>query len=760
MAKNISKMIKEELQQELDEWEVVYSSSDTVKELRSTLAQVRKERAPPSKEPDQTQGLSGLNKSQLIARCKALNIQLTGNEVNGVLIQRIKAQVASTSEPKGSDVFNIGKHQGKTYRHIRTVYSEYCAWAETTLSESGDSCHWELKRFGRYMSRPLSPEPIPLSPKESPKVKKEQSKDSKTEALQAEVLEMRTQIKDLDQRLRQNCQQAGQFFNRPNGSGSVEPDGRRCRTCPQVDTPPTGDTGDTRLKVGRDCILDRGQGAAKRLNESAKHIILKGFVAAFLFFGDLWSVVSKGNRFGFVEICCSPNSRLTSECLRRGGSAYRMNLANGYNLTSLQDVTRAIQWIETHKPKEAWISLPCGPWSAMQNLNQRTPEQIARLNAKRKVSKRMIRLMVTIIKALISVGSKPVFEWPLRCSGWSLNEMKPILQLLPYRSRVDGCQFGMKTIDTDEVILKSWRLQCCTQEQALRVNKTCQGNHEHAPIEGSARVNATSYYPQPMVKKWMADMFKEQVNQAQRAKTRLESMHRTDVDEEIFALGKDTLVNPSPEEIEIIDQKILKIHRNAAHCSSKNLARVLKEDNAPEWVIQRALNLKCDFCLKHQQPEVKPPVSLNYEVRLWHTVGIDNAELEFSGRTVTFMLLEEEASGFCVPKVLFERPNNKHRNPTAQEVTDGFAEARLSHYPKPCRVKTDLKGPFNQQSFGSICHQMTSNTTRQPETRVSNSEEWKEQYRLLKGSQLSWQVNFQMLLASKFLHQLAVLIMS
>ena len=104
----------------------------------------------------------------------------------------------------------------------------------------------------------------------------------------------------------------------------------------------------------------------------------------------------------------------------------------------------------------------------MQNLNQRTPEQCARLLEKRKKSKRMIRLMVEIVKALIDFDCKPVFEWPLRCSGWSLKELQPILKLLPYRSRVDGCQFGMKTIDTTETILKSWRLQCATLEQSLR----------------------------------------------------------------------------------------------------------------------------------------------------------------------------------------------------------------------------------------------------------------------------------------------------
>jgi hypothetical protein len=58
------------------------------------------------------------------------------------------------------------------------------------------------------------------------------------------------------------------------------------------------------------------------------------------------------------------------------------------------------------------------------------------------------------------------------------------------------------------------------------------------------------------------------------------------------------------------------------------------------------------------------------------------------------MLLEEEASGFCVPKVLFERANGTHRNPTAQEVTDAFADTWLSHYPKPVRVKTDPEGAF------------------------------------------------------------------
>jgi len=63
------------------------------------------------------------------------------------------------------------------------------------------------------------------------------------------------------------------------------------------------------------------------------------------------------------------------------------------------------------------------------------------------------------------------------------------------------------------------------------------------------------------------------------------------------------------------------------------------------------------------------------------------------------MMFEEEASGFIVPRVLFERKTNSHRNPTAQEVTDAFAETWLAHYPKPVRVKTYPEGAFQSNDF-------------------------------------------------------------
>ena len=307
--------------------------------------------------------------------------------------------------------------------------------------------------------------------------------------------------------------------------------------------------------------------------------------------------------------------------------------------------------------------------------------------------------MVEIVHTLVEVGSKPVFEWPLRCSGWALPELQPILKVMPFKCRVDGCQYGMRTIDTNEVILKSWRIQCTTQEQACRIAKTCDGSHLHAPIEGGDRVNATSYYPLPMVKKWIHEMLKQPF--PLESKNKLLCLHDTTDEHTVFAkLPKEDLsLDKDPKFLSRIDAMLHKIHRNSAHCHNRTLARVLKEDQAPDWIVQRALNFKCEECERHKLPDYRPPVSLNYETKLWHSVGIDNAEITIQDKVVTFMLMEEEACGYCVPKVLFERPTGSHRNPTAQEVTDAFAEMWLGHFPKPVRVKTDPEGAFQSTEF-------------------------------------------------------------
>ena len=421
---------------------------------------------------------------------------------------------------------------------------------------------------------------------------------------------------------------------------------------------------------------------------------------------DYLALVS-ADRYDFVEVCCSPNSELTATCINYGGKAYRINLANGFDMSTRRGCDAAKAWIRKHRPKEGWISLPCTPWSPMQNVTPMTPEREVKLASQRKHARHMIRLTIELVEVMVEVGCDPAWEWPLRASSWKLPEMEKLLELLPHKSRPDGCAFNMRAVDRpDSFILKSWRVQCRTAEQADRINIQCQGNHIHIPLEGSVRVNASSYYPKQMAVRFIRPMLRPP--DMKDVCRRLLALDCEPVEMTINAVGKETTESTEPSKVEKDRIMVLltKIHRNSAHCSNRNLARVLKDDGAPEWVIQLATDFKCDTCLCHTRPQIKPVASLSYETRLWHCVSVDQAELERSNSVVQFQLYHEKASGLCVPYVFFEREKGEHRNVTGQEVTDAFAEVWLSHYPKPARVVTDPEGAFQSAEFRDF---LTSN---------------------------------------------------
>ena len=422
---------------------------------------------------------------------------------------------------------------------------------------------------------------------------------------------------------------------------------------------------------------------------------------------NAWGSLVNQDREDFWEICCRADSTATAEVQKLGGVARRINYEQGFDLSTRSAIDKAIALAHVHRPREALVSLPCTPWSTQQNANQRTPEQRERLFHKRKDAKRMIRLVLELVKVLVSHGCKIAWEQPLRASSWQLEEYQELFKMCPYSCRVDGCFYGMRTIDTGELVLKSWRFQCSTQEQCDRIKAKCHGNHVHAPIVGSKRTAATSYYPKSLCRKYARGVMNFS-NLTANLSTRLTA---AETNEDVLVANKTKTLaagrsqpgvperEPDKKETEKALQMPHRIHRNAAHCSNAVLARTLRDDGAPKWVIKLAESLECEFCLAHQRPGIKPPVSLNHETRLWHRVNLDNAELERTDSVVTFMLMSEAASQKLVPHVLFERPKDEHRNPTAQEVTDAFAQGYLAHFPKPKTVRTDPEGAFQSAVF-------------------------------------------------------------
>lgn len=102
-------------------------------------------------------------------------------------------------------------------------------------------------------------------------------------------------------------------------------------------------------------------------------------------YSQQWQSLVKHDRIFLVELACYPDSVLSSEVERRYGKSSAVRLAewNGANLETLEGVDYAIRTIHLLKPVHLWIACECGPFSPLQHINKRTPEQCANLEEKR-----------------------------------------------------------------------------------------------------------------------------------------------------------------------------------------------------------------------------------------------------------------------------------------------------------------------------------------------------------------------------------------
>ena len=82
-----------------------------------------------------------------------------------------------------------------------------------------------------------------------------------------------------------------------------------------------------------------------------------------------------------MELACYEDSVLSGEVEKRFGvgSSIRLSDWNGANLETPEGVQFAIKMLRKHRPVHLWISCVCGPFSPLQRLNQRNPQQVEQL---------------------------------------------------------------------------------------------------------------------------------------------------------------------------------------------------------------------------------------------------------------------------------------------------------------------------------------------------------------------------------------------
>ena len=97
---------------------------------------------------------------------------------------------------------------------------------------------------------------------------------------------------------------------------------------------------------------------------------------------------------------------------------------NGADLETEEGVQFAIKMLRQHRPVHLWISCECGPYSPLQRLNQRNPQQVQQLHDKQQRGRRQYQGALRVADEAFRLKTEVHWELSQRCEAWSLPEIR------------------------------------------------------------------------------------------------------------------------------------------------------------------------------------------------------------------------------------------------------------------------------------------------------------------------------------------------
>ena len=197
------------------------------------------------------------------------------------------------------------------------------------------------------------------------------------------------------------------------------------------------------------------------------------------------------------EFCCSKDSTLGEVNMRRGINHFRLS-AEVCNMADDTEVNSLIQIMEQFPGADIFGSIPCGPWSVWQRINQKQYGKKFRkvLKKQRDVSMKILRNYIRCAEVILKNGGHCAFEWPKGCDGWKIPELMAFCKKHSlFVAEPQGCALGLKDANGTPH-LKSWWIATSNWKLAMNLdNKRCTHPPEfkHAPLEGSATKKSAFY---------------------------------------------------------------------------------------------------------------------------------------------------------------------------------------------------------------------------------------------------------------------------
>ncbi|CAK9043452.1 unnamed protein product [Durusdinium trenchii] len=288
-----------------------------------------------------------------------------------------------------------------------------------------------------------------------------------------------------------------------------------------------------------------------------------------------------------------------------------------YNIATSKGVQEIKNMITRWKPKLTWFSLPCGPFSPIQELfNEKDDLAKAKSMERKQKAKKMIKNGLDIATHQLQQGRDVAWEWPSNNRGWNLQLVRQLWSRLEqtgdlHCGHANGCAFGLREEKSGLPIRKPWLIKTTSKVVARAVSRTCPGTavhpHHQECIGGSVARNS-GFYPSAL-----CDVIFKAVKE----------MNIAEANGVIPACAYPPL---NEKEKRGVLHMLERLHKKTGHPSNAALSSCLRHRGAHPEVIQLASKHICPECQELRAAPLHPASSLEKSETLWETLVIHGLE--------------------------------------------------------------------------------------------------------------------------------------
>ena len=485
----------------------------------------------------------------------------------------------------------------------------------------------------------------------------------------------------------------------------------------------TGVTEEPCKAGGKPCCHKLNSGQGRHLGRCSDRLI-----------PDTLQSLALYNRVALLEIACSQDSVLTKTMHDLTGSektAQRMSLWNSFDLSTNDGVHAILDKIDVENPMHVWLSMECGPYSVMQNINQRNDEQRLQLENKRKQVLKQYVGGAIVFCYCIQKGIHITWEWSQSCQAWRLPLVQQLMKKYTvFFAIIRGCQVNLRN-PKGNFVSKGWKIMTTHALMAERMNLPCSCDPRtiHVPCEGSLTRKSAFYTPE------FAKRVCETILQGQTSSQLQAELQGQSHEDDMFGKGgfcvckehqkHDTNLQcgfcrlqvysdsglglaaedqePCGMDPEEIQRKLYLLHAATGHSPIRYMVQTLKRKGVHRDIIKAAENFTCPVCVEKGRPQPRNVAALEPQPQRFDTVSADMGNMvhPHTGEHFHFIIMVDEGSRFKVGRVLMK--GKKRQHVSAAMFLSTVKESWISYFGCPKTLRLDPDGAFRSQQVSEYC---------------------------------------------------------